>query len=77
MIEEKAEMIRNVAAPDAARMSVGEVADALRTDLDTGLTTVEAQRRQKFFGFNEFEVGEPEPLWKKYVEQVRFYYFLG
>lgn len=63
-------MIRNVAAPDAARMSVGEVTDVLRTDLDTGLTSAEAERRQKYFGFNEFEVGEPEPLWKKYAEQV-------
>lgn len=47
-----------------------ECVDALRSDLTYGLSTAEAIRRQKYNGFNEFEITEHEPLWRKYFEQV-------
>ncbi|VDM43176.1 unnamed protein product [Toxocara canis] len=48
-----------------------ECADALRSDLSRGLSTAEAIRRQKYNGFNEFEIAEHEPLWRKYFDQFK------
>ena len=42
-----------------------------QVDLDQGLTQVETERRRKLCGANEFDLSTPEPLWKKYLEQVR------
>lgn len=47
-----------------------EVAQKLHTDLSRGLTASEALRRQKFNGYNEFEINERESIWRKYLEQV-------
>lgn len=49
-----------------------ECADTLRSDLSRGLLSAEASRRQKYNGFNEFDITEHEPIWKKYIEQVAF-----
>lgn len=42
----------------------------LRSDATAGLSTAEATRRRQFHGYNEFDVSEHEPIWKKYLEQV-------
>lgn len=64
-------MINGLSSRAASLMTIGDVCESLRTDTDSGLSTSEALRRQKFFGLNEFEVGEHESLIKKYIEQVR------
>ncbi len=63
-------MIGSMSAGVAAGLSVGEVTERLETDLDFGLNRNEVERRRRFHGFNEFEVGEKESVWMKYLEQV-------
>lgn len=63
-------MINGISSRAASLMTIGEVCDALRTDTESGLSSAEVLRRQKFFGLNEFEVGDHESLWKKYLDQV-------
>ncbi len=53
----------------AATASVDEAVDALRTDLDRGLEPQEVERRRASHGLNQVGVDEPDPLWKKYLEQ--------
>ena len=43
----------------------------LRADAAAGLSTAEATRRRQFHGYNEFDVTEQEPIWKKYLEQFK------
>ncbi|KIH58931.1 e1-E2 ATPase [Ancylostoma duodenale] len=43
----------------------------LRSDASAGLSTAEASLRRQYHGYNEFEVTEQEPLWKKYTEQFK------
>lgn len=43
----------------------------MRTDLENGLPTAEANRRLQFSGYNEFEMSVKESLLHKYIEQVR------
>lgn len=35
-----------------------------------GLTQEEVSRRRAYHGWNEFDISEEEPLWKKYISQV-------
>ncbi|XP_065315765.1 calcium-transporting ATPase type 2C member 1-like isoform X2 [Gordionus sp. m RMFG-2023] len=64
-------MWRHMNAKKASNMSVSQVATALDADLDRGLTVIEAEIRKKSQGYNEFFVGDPEPLWKKFLEQFK------
>ncbi|VDN59590.1 unnamed protein product [Dracunculus medinensis] len=64
-------MIRCLNTPEAATLSFMECANILRTDLNRGLTQAEALRRQKYNGFNEFEINEQESLWKRYFDQFK------
>uniref|UniRef100_A0A915C400 Calcium-transporting ATPase n=1 Tax=Parascaris univalens TaxID=6257 RepID=A0A915C400_PARUN len=64
-------MIHCRSAIDSSTLTVSECVDALRSDLTYGLSTAEAVRRQKYNGFNEFEIAEHEPLWRKYFEQFK------
>ncbi|VDL79820.1 unnamed protein product [Nippostrongylus brasiliensis] len=43
----------------------------LRSDATSGISSAEATLRRQYHGYNEFEVSEQEPLWKKYSEQFR------
>ncbi len=63
-------MMNWVSSEKAAELSYYEIAHHLNTDIQQGLTVVEAIRRQRLHGFNEFDVKEDEPLWKKYLDQV-------
>jgi hypothetical protein len=47
-------------------------ATELRTDLENGLPTAEANQRLQFSGYNEFEMAVRESLLRKYIEQVNF-----
>lgn len=41
-----------------------------QADLQVGLSHQEVGRRRAYHGWNEFDIGEEEPLWKKYIAQV-------
>ena len=41
----------------------------LDTNLTQGLSSLEISRRRDIHGFNEVDVGKPDPLWKKYIDQ--------
>ncbi|KAK6054511.1 e1-E2 ATPase [Cooperia oncophora] len=43
----------------------------LRSDAASGISSAEATLRRQYHGYNEFEVTEQEPLWKKYSEQFQ------
>ncbi|VDK17272.1 unnamed protein product [Anisakis simplex] len=62
-------MIHCRSAVDCSTLT--ECADILRSDLGRGLSTAEAIRRQKYSGFNEFEIAEHDSLWKKYLDQFK------
>ena len=34
-----------------------------------GLSSLEVSRRRDIHGFNEVDVGKPDPVWKKYIDQ--------
>lgn len=59
---------------ESASLSYQEVAKRVKADIHNGLSSAEANRRRKAHGYNEFEITEEEPLWKKYLGQVKFYY---
>lgn len=41
-----------------------------QADLQLGLTQDEVSRRRAYHGWNEFDITEEEPLWRKYISQV-------
>uniref|UniRef100_A0A0K0CYN6 P-type Ca(2+) transporter n=1 Tax=Angiostrongylus cantonensis TaxID=6313 RepID=A0A0K0CYN6_ANGCA len=45
--------------------------NVLRSDCTNGISSAEATLRRQYHGYNEFDVLEQEPLWKKYTEQFR------
>uniref|UniRef100_A0A673B492 Calcium-transporting ATPase n=1 Tax=Sphaeramia orbicularis TaxID=375764 RepID=A0A673B492_9TELE len=45
--------------------------DNLPADLQLGLTQEEVIRRRNYHGWNEFDINEEEPLWKKYISQFK------
>lgn len=60
----------HIAASEASGASYSDVAQRLNTDVHSGLTHAEASQRRRIHGFNEFNIAEEEPLWKKYLQQV-------
>jgi Ca2+-transporting ATPase len=48
-----------------------EVIKLLRTDPKLGLHETEIESRRKFYGYNDFEVDDDEPIWKKYLGQFK------
>uniref|UniRef100_A0A8C7CUJ9 Calcium-transporting ATPase n=1 Tax=Oncorhynchus kisutch TaxID=8019 RepID=A0A8C7CUJ9_ONCKI len=40
-------------------------------DLQYGLTHSEVTRRRAYHGWNEFDINEEEPLWRKYISQFK------
>lgn len=63
-------MIMPMTSQKACELSYEEVAMCLKVDVRKGLSWEEADRRRGVHGFNEFEVKQDDPLWKKYFEQV-------
>uniref|UniRef100_A0A8C0GEL2 Calcium-transporting ATPase n=1 Tax=Chelonoidis abingdonii TaxID=106734 RepID=A0A8C0GEL2_CHEAB len=45
--------------------------DDLAADLQNGLKNCEVCHRRTFHGWNEFDISEDEPLWKKYISQFK------
>uniref|UniRef100_A0A674AUQ5 P-type Ca(2+) transporter n=1 Tax=Salmo trutta TaxID=8032 RepID=A0A674AUQ5_SALTR len=46
-------------------------ASQLPADLQYGLTHSEVTRRRAYHGWNEFDINEEEPLWRKYISQFK------
>jgi len=44
----------------------------LQADVNWGLSEGEVARRRKSHGYNEFEIKQDDPLWKKYLMQVGY-----
>ena len=53
----------------AAVTEASEVASVLGVDSNFGLNNIEASRRRNYHGFNEVAGKDPDPLWRKYLEQ--------
>lgn len=56
---------------EASGMEAEEVERRLGTNIQSGLTWMEAERRKGMFGANEFVVKQEDPLWRKYLEQFQ------
>ena len=54
----------------ASSKSIDEVTQLLKTNLAYGLNEGEVLPRRKLYGYNEFEIKNSDPLWKKYLEKV-------
>ncbi|CAG0881172.1 unnamed protein product [Darwinula stevensoni] len=64
-------MANFVNTAECCSMSFEDVAQQLQTDLKNGISDAEAEDRHRLYGFNEFNVGEQESLFKKYIEQFQ------
>lgn len=63
----KEAMMSILTCEKAGHMTVTEILEATRSNIDTGLNEAEVAQRRSFHGFNEFEISKEEPLWKKYL----------
>uniref|UniRef100_A0AAY4ACL0 Calcium-transporting ATPase n=1 Tax=Denticeps clupeoides TaxID=299321 RepID=A0AAY4ACL0_9TELE len=64
-------MVPVLTSRKASELPVNEVAYTLQADLQFGLTHSEVTRRRAYHGWNEFDITEDEPLWKKYILQFK------
>ncbi|XP_044064467.1 calcium-transporting ATPase type 2C member 1 isoform X1 [Siniperca chuatsi] len=64
-------MVPVLASKKASELPVNEVACILQADLQLGLNQEEVSRRRAYHGWNEFDISEEEPLWKKYISQFK------
>ncbi|XP_072249599.1 calcium-transporting ATPase type 2C member 1 [Leuresthes tenuis] len=64
-------MVPVLTSRKASELPVNEVACVLQADLQSGLTNDEVSRRRAYHGWNEFDIGEEEPLWRKYISQFK------
>nr|KAF6334850.1 ATPase secretory pathway Ca2+ transporting 1 [Pipistrellus kuhlii] len=64
-------MIPVLTSKKASELPVSEVASILQADLQNGLNKCEVNHRRAFHGWNEFDISEDEPLWKKYISQFK------
>uniref|UniRef100_A0A8D0UNI9 Calcium-transporting ATPase n=1 Tax=Sus scrofa TaxID=9823 RepID=A0A8D0UNI9_PIG len=64
-------MIPVLTSKKASELPVSEVAGILQADLQNGLNKCEVSHRRAFHGWNEFDISEDEPLWKKYISQFK------
>lgn len=64
------DMMSAVPPAQAVTIPYTEVEARLRTNVNTGLSTTEANQRRAFYGVNDFHIDHDDPLWKKYICQV-------
>lgn len=64
------EMMKTLPSSQACRLSVDEVCQILDVNPANGLDANEVVRRRAVHGYNDFEITQETPLWKKYLEQV-------
>ena len=54
---------------EACTLPAEAVQAKLNVNPSQGLSSLEVSRRRDIYGFNEVNVGKPDPLWKKYIDQ--------
>ncbi|XP_061885757.1 calcium-transporting ATPase type 2C member 1 isoform X1 [Entelurus aequoreus] len=64
-------MVPVLSSKKASELPVNEVACALQANLQYGLSEEEVVRRRIYHGWNEFDISEEEPLWRKYISQFK------
>ncbi|XP_072316304.1 calcium-transporting ATPase type 2C member 1 [Eucyclogobius newberryi] len=64
-------MVPVLSSKKASELLVNEVVCLLQADLQRGLTQEEVARRRRYHGWNEFDISEEEPLWRKYISQFK------
>ncbi|XP_060717335.1 calcium-transporting ATPase type 2C member 1 isoform X1 [Tachysurus vachellii] len=64
-------MVPVLTSKRASELPVNEVVCVLQADLQFGLTDSEVSRRRAYHGWNEFDISEDEPLWRKYLSQFK------
>ncbi|XP_060756466.1 calcium-transporting ATPase type 2C member 1 isoform X4 [Neoarius graeffei] len=64
-------MIPVLTSKRASELPVNEVVCVLQADLQFGLSDAEVSRRRTYHGWNEFDISEDEPLWRKYLSQFK------
>ncbi|KAM4028812.1 calcium-transporting ATPase type 2C member 1 [Anomaloglossus baeobatrachus] len=64
-------MIPVLSSKRASELPVSEVSWILKADLQSGLANSEVCHRRASHGWNEFDISEDEPLWKKYIAQFK------
>lgn len=67
---------KSIRAREAASCSAQEVLQRLGAKPGKGLSSVEADERRQLHGTNEFIIKEEDPLWKKYLNQVKTFWFV-
>ncbi len=55
----------------SCRVTSQEIIKILQTDAKLGLNENEILTRRKYYGPNDFEIADDEPLWKKYLGQFK------
>jgi len=73
--EPEVTMMRCMKSSEAAQTAYQDVAHQLEVDCYVGLSEYEVSQRRRNHGFNEFDIADDEPLWKKYLGQVVDYVF--
>lgn len=70
-----------ISSQTASTLTVEEILKEFNTHETNGLLNEEIERRRMLHGWNEFDVCEETPLWRKYLDQVSqkisryFWYF--
>ncbi|CAL1611603.1 unnamed protein product [Knipowitschia caucasica] len=64
-------MVPVLSSRKASELQVHEVCSLLQADLQGGLSHEEVTRRRRYHGWNEFDITEEEPLWRKYISQFK------
>ncbi|XP_052817483.1 calcium-transporting ATPase type 2C member 1-like isoform X2 [Mya arenaria] len=62
-------MMQTLPSVQACQLSVEETTRILDVNLSQGLDRSEVTRRRAVHGFNDFDINQETPLWKKYLEQ--------
>ncbi|XP_051883919.1 calcium-transporting ATPase type 2C member 2-like isoform X2 [Pristis pectinata] len=70
-VNSKKEPIHPVSSKEASTRHLDELVSDLQADLENGLTKGQVLERRRQFGWNDFEVDKPEPIWKKYLGQFK------
>uniref|UniRef100_A0A8D0CWU8 Calcium-transporting ATPase n=1 Tax=Sander lucioperca TaxID=283035 RepID=A0A8D0CWU8_SANLU len=70
-LSEDETMVPVLTSRKASELPVNEVVCVLQADLQLGLTQGEVSRRRAYHGWNEFDISEDEPLWRKYISQFK------
>ncbi|XP_034057179.1 calcium-transporting ATPase type 2C member 1 isoform X2 [Gymnodraco acuticeps] len=71
LFSEDETMVPVLTSRKASELPVNEVVCVLQADLQVGLVEEEVNRRRAYHGWNEFDISEEEPLWRKYISQFK------